>query len=210
MRSSTRRATSFRGLANKCLGLGVDRDDLYQEGYVGLMIAVDRYDPDLGNRFATYATYWIRNRLAGLLDNRHTIKIPAHSKLPPIAVDGYLDDVPSMTPAVEEAFERLEMSVELRQAILLLPRREMAIIVWHYGLDGASPRTLAAIGDELGVSITMVSRVLRRARRQLAEYLTTRYLRGTEYPERCNPNRPPRKPQPGDKSAGINRASRPA
>lgn len=53
-------------------------DDLIQEGMIGLMTAVDRFNPELGNRFSTFATYWIKqNILKFIINNGRTIRIPA-------------------------------------------------------------------------------------------------------------------------------------
>lgn len=53
--------------------------DLIQEGNVGLIKAVDDYDPNKGNRFSTFATYWIRQKIGrALSDDSRSIRLPAH------------------------------------------------------------------------------------------------------------------------------------
>lgn len=53
--------------------------DMVQEGTLGLMEAVERYKPEKGFRFSTYATWWIRQRIArSILDSSRTIRLPAH------------------------------------------------------------------------------------------------------------------------------------
>ena len=61
-------------------GYGLPFIDLIQEGNVGLMRAVDRYDPDRGNRFSTYAIWWIRHAVTrALTKNGRVIRIPVHT-----------------------------------------------------------------------------------------------------------------------------------
>ena len=58
---------------------GLDFDDLVQEGNIGLIKAVNKFDYKLGNRFSTYATYWIRQAiLKALSDTTRLIKLPTH------------------------------------------------------------------------------------------------------------------------------------
>ena len=57
----------------------VDFDDLVEEGKVGLMIAIDRFDPSMGNMFSTPATWWIDQPIRSYLDSKSkTIRMPTH------------------------------------------------------------------------------------------------------------------------------------
>jgi RNA polymerase primary sigma factor len=66
-------------VAKRYRGLGLPFEELIQEGNLGLLKAVDRYDPETGNRFSTYATWWIRQAVQrAVADKGRTIRLPAH------------------------------------------------------------------------------------------------------------------------------------
>jgi RNA polymerase primary sigma factor len=66
-------------LARRYARSGMDLEDLVQEGNLGLMRAVERFDPDRGNRFATYAGWWIRQAMSrAVADKSRTIRVPVH------------------------------------------------------------------------------------------------------------------------------------
>lgn len=66
-------------IAKKYLYYGLPLQDLIEEGNVGLMKAVDRFDPDRGCKFSTYATWWIRQAITrGIGNAGRTIRLPVH------------------------------------------------------------------------------------------------------------------------------------
>ncbi len=66
-------------IAAHYMGKGLDYDDLVQEGNIGLMVAAERFDPEKGFRFTTYATWWVRQHIQRAICNfRNIIRLPVH------------------------------------------------------------------------------------------------------------------------------------
>ncbi len=69
-------------VVRKYIGLGLSRDDLMQEGQIGLLKAIERYDPKRGTRFSTYAVWWIRQAVGRAVANTgRTIRLPVNLEL---------------------------------------------------------------------------------------------------------------------------------
>jgi RNA polymerase primary sigma factor len=66
-------------VAKKYRGMGVPFEDLIQEGNIGLMKAAEKFDPERGWRFSTYATWWVRQAVGrAVADKGRTIRVPVH------------------------------------------------------------------------------------------------------------------------------------
>ena len=98
-------------IAKKHLNRGLDIEDLIQEGSIGLMKAIDKYDWSRGNKFSTYATWWIRQAITrAVADQARTIRVPVHmvetiNKL--IKTERALIQELGRDPTLEELSEKL-------------------------------------------------------------------------------------------------------
>src|SRR5574341_1401839 len=123
-RANTRLVVS---IAKRYRNQGLPMSDLIQEGNVGLMIAVDKFDYRLGNRFSTYASGWIRQTITRALSQKsRTIRLPLHlsDQLRRInTANEILEQELGREPSPEELGERLDLQPgEVRETIEANPQ----------------------------------------------------------------------------------------
>ena len=172
-------------VAKRYVGRGLPFLDLIQEGNLGLMKAAEKFEPERGFKFSTYATWWIRQAITrAIADQGRTIRIPVHlvesiNRVKKAA--GELLRKNGREPTAEEIAVQLEMEPdrvrELLNVLKSLTPREERVITLRFGLEDGRARTLEELGKEFNVTRERVRQIEAKALRKLRHPSRAKRLR---------------------------------
>lgn len=166
-------------IAKRYQGFGLPFDDLIQEGNMGLMKAVERFEWRRGFKFSTYATWWIRQSITrALADKGKTIRIPVHLNETMLRISKEADDI-------ERKTGRFPSATALAKVVLISPakiagilmRKEEPIPIHLLGVDG----TLSAENiEDLNAPDPFISVALSHLRKTLELMLSELEIKQAE------------------------------
>lgn len=174
-------------IARRYRGGALSYSDLVQEGTIGLVRAVEKFDHRRGLKFSTYATFWIRREVTRALGEATTIRIPAHARRRIAAVDR-----PRVTASLDRTLEdgretladqiaddgpvgtaeqvgESDEARRLREIVGVLPARHREVVRRRFGLEGGRPETHREIAESFGISEARSSQIEREALQRLRQ-----------------------------------------
>lgn len=137
-------------IAREFEGMGVNLQDLINEGNIGLMRAVEKFDPSKGAKFSTYSSFWIKHAIRLCLSNQaRTVRIPVHM-IDRVAkmrkIESQYQETEGRLPSDEEVAEELDLS---RHQMRVLRRAAMSQVSLDTPVDEGEDRSLSdRIADE--------------------------------------------------------------
>ena len=159
-------------IARQYLRPGVEMLDLIQEGNIGLIKAVDMFDPTQGHRLTTLAFYWINKHIQRFLNHEPedliSLDMEIYDGSETLLLSDTIEDKGTILggqiiPHIDAVMEHEEMQSKVREMLSRLPEREQEVLRLLYGLNNYPILNRSEIAKVIGVREEQVSRIKTRA-----------------------------------------------
>ena len=167
-------------IAKQYVRAGIDMMDLIQEGNIGLIKAVDMFDPAQGNRLSTLARFWVEKYILRFLrdepDEYVSLDMPVVDSGETLLLSETIEDkatilgdqgIKNIDRLIEQEDQKRQLLTELEK----LSSNEQQVLQLLYGLNGYPCMTREEISKVLNIQMDQISRIKTRALRRLKEMI---------------------------------------
>jgi RNA polymerase primary sigma factor len=167
---------------------GLPLEDLINEGNIGLINALDHFDPERGCHFITYAIWWIRQAMLKAIHAAEGVPVESSDEArEPVSLDSPAFDEEGATALAdmipdrgnrgpEQAFLDESLKNEIDNLLGRLPPRELSILRERFGLDGRRPASLEEIGKRLKMTRERIRQIEKQALRRIRHSASAEHL----------------------------------
>jgi RNA polymerase primary sigma factor len=170
-------------IARNYKGLGLSYSDLIQEANAGLFRAADKFEPERGNKFISYAVNWVKESILTALKKRNSLpseELPVDSNELELLDDlkGFEDIEDEREVIIDNIYINEEYDYEKEKDIATIVKlllntlttREKFVVCKYNGINEKKPKTLEEIGNELNLTKERVRQIHEKAMKKLRAY----------------------------------------